>query len=291
MDDTKKLIEKYKRELMELSKTAPRAEPAGKPAPKSQDPETAKAPRVIGYVTEESGEFPAIFDKFITEAVENNEIETIRSAPPGDDEMSTQPDDDMSAEPADEFLDTPPDTFDEEFTNDETPKPTAPPADNAPDSADLDEMSHGTGESINDFPVPVYSSLEDFEANNRGGGSLEFRVFTAREAMPVEGAYVVVSTRIGGSDREMFNSRTNSSGETEMKILPAPSKELSQHSDNAIQPFSLYNASIEKDGYVKVILRDIPIFDGVQSVQRVAMIPELQSEDTTEEITEVNDAK
>lgn len=301
MEDTKKLIEKYKRELMELSKAAPRSANASGSAPAEpvslHVPEAAetRAPRVIGYVTEESGEFPAVFDKFITEAVENNDIETVRSAPMNDSadrfpEFPEVSDEDMSEEEPPAA--PPPDLLDDYTPPEASEEPVAAAGSSpAPERPDLDEMARGTGESISNFPVPEYATIEEFEAGNRGGGSLEFRVFAAREAMPIENAYVTVSTRINGEDREMFNARTNSSGETGTRILPAPSRELSQQADNAVQPFALYDATVEKDGYVKVILRDIPIFDGIQSIQSVAMIPELQSQNETEEITEVNDAK
>ncbi len=338
MEDTKKLIEKYKRELMELSKAAPRpaessqethgahgtqgvhessvSSEATETFPSPEAPETAdmpaapetssapeataetpKAPKIIGYVTEESGEFPAVFDRFITEAVENNDIETIRTAPSDtNDETDAELTEEIPDVPADETTDNAPSTA----------PPTVPPTeqtaddmseapDNAPAAASdfdaMNDMAQGTGESISDFPVSEYATVEEFEAGNRGGGSLEFRVFTAREAMPIENASIVVSARINGDDREMFSARTNSSGETDAKTLPAPLKSLSQNSENTVQPFSLYDASVEKEGYIRVVLRDIPIFDGIRSIQSVAMIPEFQSENNTEDITEVNDAK
>lgn len=297
MENTKKLIEKYKRELMELSKAAPHAagvpEKAAEPPETRETPKTQKSPKIIGYVTEESSEFPAVFDRFITEAVENNEIETVQStAPCSETENAKSSLDDFP----DDFSGEDPDDTPDDARKPDLKSPFEPPAGNsltlpAPGIDPQDEMSHGSGTPISDFPVPVYSTYDEFQANNRGAGMLEFRVFTAREAMPVEDAYIVVSTRIDGKNHEIFNTRTDNSGETGMKVLPAPSKELSQQSDNAIQPFSLYDATVEKDGYVKVILRDIPIFDGVQSIQRVAMIPQLLSENTTEEITEVNNAK
>lgn len=298
MDDTKKLIEKYKRELMELSKTAPRSAADTDNSPEPQ--KSQKTPRIIGYVTEESSEFPAVFDRFITEAVENNEIETIQSAPPPETDNARSSLEDFPEDFSGEGDD--PDATPDDIQKPDLASPFEPPAGNslnlpAPEASTAtsnstpDDMSQGSGKPISDFPVPVYSTLEEFQSGNRGAGMLEFRVFTAREAMPVADAYIVVSTRINGRDHEIFNARTDNSGETGMKVLPAPSKELSQQSDNAIQPFSLYDATVEKEGYVKIILRDIPIFDGVQSIQRVAMIPQLLSENTTEEITEVNNAK
>lgn len=320
MDDTKKLIEKYKRELMELSRsspkpsqTAPAAKPA-KPTPEPREAEeksTAKSPKVIGYVSEESGEFPAVFDRIIAQAVENNEVEvevedieiTRRDSPegyPDIDSVSAEDEVAFSAgrAPRDTSADAPAKAPANNPENAANNAPVGAPENSNPDSMGRpeDNMNQGTGESISNFPVSTYSTYEEFEAENTGGGSLEFMVFTAREALPVEGAAITITTRIDGEQHTMFNGVTNQSGETESITLPAPSKELSQDFDNDIQPFSLYDATVSKDGFTKVILRDIPVFDGVRSIQRVAMIPELADNERNtnspaEEISEVRNAK
>lgn len=265
MDDTKKLIEKYKRELMELSKTAAKpAEPT--PASQASNPAPrAKTPQVIGYVSDDSADFPAVFNRMIAEAVENNDVEiSRRDSTEGYPNIDSESDSDNS---------------DNADNSDNGSRPE-------------DDMNQGTGETITNFPVSNYSTYEEFEAANTGGGALEFMVFTASEALPVAGAAITVTTRIDGESHEMFKAVTNQSGETEPQTLPAPSKELSQHSDNAVQPFSLYDATVTRDGFTRVLLRDIPIFDGVRSIQRVAMIPDNpDNPDKSEEITEVQNAK
>lgn len=268
MDDTKKLIEKYKRELMELGKTAPKPT---QPAPVPDEKPAAKSPQVIGYVSEESGnfeKFPAVFDKIIAEAVANGDVRENENAAAV---KGAEGYPDIDSAPAEDNV-----AFSEgrdlQKSEDE---------DNIRESENAvvmkkrpeDDMNQGTGETISNFPVSTYSTYEEFEAANTGGGTLSFMVFTASDALPVEGAAVTVSTRIDGEQHVMFKAVTNQSGETPTENLPAPSKELSQDFDNEIQPFSLYDATVSRDGFTKVILRDIPVFDGVRSIQRVAMIP------------------
>lgn len=307
MEDTKKLIEKYKRELMEMSRTAPQPVRSDSPAPEEK-PQPVKTPKIIGYVTEESSEFSSVFDRFITDAVENNEIETVRDDTPRADEQNDM----FDAE--EEIIVPRQDLFDFESgdTEEDAPSPerNAPlseeavprPEADAPniedmrsrtaDSPEQTDMSQGSGESISNFPVSEYSSVEEFEANNTGAGSLEFRVFAANMALPIEGADIIVTTRIDGGNHPMFKTVTNNSGETGLFTLPAPSKELSQTASNKVQPYSLYDAVVNKDGYTNVIIRAIPIFDGVQSIQRVAMLPEAENNGSpAEEITEVPNAK
>lgn len=300
MEDTKKLIEKYKRELMEMSRTAPQPVRSDSPAPEEK-PQPVKTPKIIGYVTEESSEFPSVFDRFITDAVENNEIETVRDDTPRADEQNDM----FDAE--EEIIVPRQDLFDFESGDTEEDAPLSEEAVPSPeadapniedmrsrtaDSPEQTDMSQGSGESISNFPVSEYSSVEEFEANNTGAGSLEFRVFAANMALPIEGADIIVTTRIDGGNHPMFKTVTNNSGETGLFTLPAPSKELSQTASNKVQPYSLYDAVVNKDGYTNVIIRAIPIFDGVQSIQRVAMLPEAENNGSpAEEITEVPNAK
>lgn len=290
MEDTKALIEKYKRELMELSRSAPPSAQAGSPAgnrasdnrPAEEKP--VKTPKVIGYVTEDSSDFPSMFDRIITEAVENNEVETVET-------VRTEDPDYLNMPNGTDVPDDEPNGYNN--SQDMPGEPTSDSHDNSDRPNPEDNMDQGTGESIASFPVSEYSTLSEFEARNNCIGTLQFWVFTAREALPIENAAIVVTARINGRDHEMYSAITDSSGETGAQTLPAPSKDLSQSSENSVQPFSLYDASVEKEGYAKVLLRDIPIFDGVQSIQRVAMIPEIEftaANSPNEEITEVRDA-
>lgn len=391
MEDTKKLIEKYKRELMELSRRSPRSVPPANAAnstpqtdgtPKKQAAETEKKPRIIGYVNEESGEFPAVYDRFLSEIVKNDEsahpediIETDENVQSeeiieNDDEnihleemvdngnMSIQPggtdddEDDDIIEPNEDLF-TPPNytniSSTEQVRSDITEQSTRTeniPDENVsgvtdnsstapkPEFTDVQSVSEEKAETLNDqpisgisedeqltgrsfedesypqnpknppesimrqgsgaepikYPEPVYDSLEEFERKNTGKGSIQFKVYTAREAMPIAEAKCVISKKIGGTARKLQTLITDSSGQTPPETLPAPSRELSQSFENTVQPFSLYDASIKKDGFADVILRDIPVFDGVQSIQNVSMIPTPSEEEITEQITEVDNA-
>lgn len=162
--------------------------------------------------------------------------------------------------------------------------------DNPPDSI----MRQGSGAEPINYPEPVYDDYDDFVRRNIGRGTMLFRVYTAQEALPIMGARCVISKKIGGEMRELCSLITDSSGQTRAETLPAPSRELSQSYENNVQPFALYDATITKKDYADVILRDIPVFDGVQSIQRVAMVPaapESGEGRVTEEITEVDNAR
>ena len=370
MNDTQKMIEKYKRELMEMSRTAPRQQPAAQSAP-----EPKKAPRIIGYVDEDNRAYDNFLEELgklpaeggvsasanienAKEASENTFPDDIFDAPADEEPDDLPPDDDSPNDEAenapehDRDTDPYPDTDTEII--DETLDEGAPlfsrpnyvdipsteqvrsditdesvPSENRPDSTvsgvsdnstdtpradrteaetttneqaerlndqpvsgkDPDEqltgrsfeeklppppsdadMARGSGSEPGDFPRAVYKSYDDFLKQNPEKGTILFRVYTGRQAVPLEGAEVVIYTEIDGKKHEMARLKTNSSGQTPPQELPAPDKELSQNSQNKIQAFAMYDATVTKKGFSQVVLEDIPVFDGVQSVQRVFMI-------------------
>lgn len=161
------------------------------------------------------------------------------------------------------------------------------PDDRTPENSREDIVREGSQTEPGYFPEPVYDTLIDFEERNTGRGTIAFRIYTAREALPVVGADVVISKIIGGKPYVFETATTDLSGQTAPFALPAPEKSLSLDSGNKIQPFSLYDAVISKKGYVVVKITGIPVFDGVNSVQRTAMIP--AAGDMTEDITEVSE--
>lgn len=103
-------------------------------------------------------------------------------------------------------------------------------------------------------------------------GYLQFEVFTAGGAYPIQGAVVTIKRRLSGGvalARVLF---TNRSGKTATIALPAPPKSYSQSPGNS-RPFAEYDVTVYANGYYT--LRDInmPIFAGVKTVQPIDMIP------------------
>lgn len=331
MEDTKNMIERYKRELMELMKSSPSrtesmskgdtssfgaAKYPGDPnqdgtplrngdsnrdgmpkyvqpvpetdsspmtpvQPSSQPPEaeglpetemeipsqSEVTPRIIGYV-EDDVRVPDEYGRLISEITDND----------GNSEEDDALIDDMITENTNETV-----SQIEPETGVSQQRESA-----AGMNPTDEEMARGSRGTPTEYPEPKYESYEQFTERNIGRGTIIFRVYTAREALPIKGARCVLSKRIAGSEYEIASMLTNESGQTPPQTLPAPSKELSQQVENSVQPFALYDATVTKNGYTNVILRDIPVFDGVQSIQRVAMIPSDDNE--TETITEVPDA-
>lgn len=161
------------------------------------------------------------------------------------------------------------------------------PDERTPENSRSDIVREGSQTEPGNYPEPVYADFADFESKNTGRGTMSFRVYTAREALPVIGAKVIITKQIGGEMHTFSVLTTDISGQTAPITLPAPEKNLSLDSGNKIQPFSLYDAVVTKNGYAAIRYTGIPVFDGVNSVQRAAMVP--TEEQMTENITEVNE--
>ena len=114
--------------------------------------------------------------------------------------------------------------------------------------------------------------------SNSGEGYLVVRVATASGAVPLVGAFVQIR---GGEDSNAdfyISTYSGSSGLTEKITLPAPSKNLSETPQNKIRPYALYSIDVSNDGYRDLFFVNVPIFDGITSVQGANMIPKPDNE-------------
>lgn len=114
--------------------------------------------------------------------------------------------------------------------------------------------------------------VSDRMEEDNGTASLIVRTFTAREALPLEGALVIVSRYIGSDPTLQWMGLTDISGNTPRILLPAPDKGLSERPGEE-RPYAAYIVQAVKEGYYTAEFRNVPVFAGVSAVQPVEMIP------------------
>ncbi len=105
-----------------------------------------------------------------------------------------------------------------------------------------------------------------------GTGYLVVRISAASEALPLAGAKVFVR---GGEENDsgvIAVLESGSDGLTPKIALAAPPRALSESPGN-LRPYASYNIDIHLDGYPSLMLQNVPIFDGITSVQSAVMIP------------------
>lgn len=100
--------------------------------------------------------------------------------------------------------------------------------------------------------------------------TLIFQLSTARSALPVQGASVLVTDPITGRNTRLT---TDQSGRTRVLCVTAPPLSWSQTPGSDGRPYSIYHADIRAEGYVPMRLTGIQVFAGQQSLQMVEMVP------------------
>ncbi|MBQ7907524.1 MAG: hypothetical protein IJ309_06070 [Clostridia bacterium] len=117
--------------------------------------------------------------------------------------------------------------------------------------------------------------------NDESIGFLTVAVKTANGALPIENASVAIYGHSELDENDIPNQnpsdviyslRTDRNGLTEKVALKTKPKELSEVPGNEF-PYLGYNIFISADGYYDSAYVNVPIFQGVTSIQPVNLIP------------------
>ena len=123
----------------------------------------------------------------------------------------------------------------------------------------------------------VFDLLQTFLKDNPQIGYLTFQVFQdspLQGRLPVANAKVTVSKLLGDDYYISKVIMTDGDGKIENIPLPTVSRELSQVSENA-KPFSTYNVSVEAPNFLTLEVFDIPVFEGITSIQSINLKPNI----------------
>ena len=104
-------------------------------------------------------------------------------------------------------------------------------------------------------------------------GSMTVRTYTAGGALPISGAIIRIFGAEDGNREVAYSLLTDEDGVTDRINLPTPPVELSEIPRSSITPYSLYDVEVEKEGYFSKRLYNLPVFEGINSEQPIAMIP------------------
>ncbi len=123
--------------------------------------------------------------------------------------------------------------------------------------------------------------MNDNESVTMGGtGYLVVRVSTALGAIPVAGAIVTVrddqssEESAGGAVHRVLT--TNRDGKTPRIPLDAPPRQNSM-TQNASPPYATYHIDVEAVGYYSQTYNNVPIYDGITSIQPALLVPIAQN--------------
>jgi hypothetical protein len=95
---------------------------------------------------------------------------------------------------------------------------------------------------------------------------------SADEALPIEGAKVTILSQ----DQVLAEIMTDGNGQTEKIQLKAPDKENTLSPDAPGPHYSTVEISVSKAGFVTNVIKNVPIFDGIDAYQPIDMLPETE---------------
>ena len=127
------------------------------------------------------------------------------------------------------------------------------------------------------IPLHTAESAADpirrFLTENPAFGTLIFQVTGRQGAFPVAGATVTITKALDDRLGISVTVITDENGKTAPISLPAPDRALSQSPNNGIV-FAAYQAEITAPNYVTTEIRDLPVFDGITTIQPVSLSPD-----------------
>lgn len=90
----------------------------------------------------------------------------------------------------------------------------------------------------------------------------------------LKGLYAVPSARVSvlKGEQVIDADQTDQSGRTKVFSLPAPSKSLSATAGANALPYEIYQVEVMADGFAPSLIRDVPVFSTITSIQPVDLI-------------------
>lgn len=137
-----------------------------------------------------------------------------------------------------------------------------------------------TSEMSEEMPKPPQQEtedannlFEDYINQNLDRGFIFFQVSTIDNAVPIKGAKVQISKDFGNRTEIFYELETDESGRTAIVPIPAPPKQFSLVPELSAQPFATYDATIKygENGIRKMY--NIPVFAGMTSIQPYVITP------------------
>lgn len=157
------------------------------------------------------------------------------------------------------------------------PAPTpAPPGSELPEELNLPIVNPPQTEELAPRvePTAPFETYEQFLRRATGEGSLKIQASMANRTYPVPDVRIVVSKEFTDGLHVFYEAETDQDGIVDGLLLPAPPKELSLQPDTVTDPFSVYKITASKVGFREEDFIQVPIFDGIKSIQPVRMVPQ-----------------
>ena len=157
-----------------------------------------------------------------------------------------------------------------EYEGEQDEKAKMPAMPDKPDGGELTQASERE-----------YGSFDEFKKENPAMGMLRIQAFAAQQAFPIVNAKIEVEKDFEDGTHKFTEAYTDINGVVENITLPTKDKSLSQAPGGVI-PYTTYTIRVTHPHFAPTVFCQVPIFDGIESLQPVAMVQAGKKEPTNE---------
>lgn len=115
-------------------------------------------------------------------------------------------------------------------------------------------------------------TYEQFQNINTSRGYLKLQAFAGRLSTPVPNVKVIISKQFSDMDKVFYTVSTDENGIVDNLELPTINRSLSQSPTGALS-FATYNVKAFHPDFDTVEFEQVPVFDGIKSIQPIRLIP------------------
>lgn len=128
---------------------------------------------------------------------------------------------------------------------------------------------------MNNISLEEFEKLPEYQQfikENPSTGTLKIQVFTADQAIPIEGADIFITKTIGDYNVLFFKGVTDSSGIIDNISLPAPGGEYNETTFE-IPKYTTYELVANSNVFKTIKQYEVAMFGDVRVLQYVKMLP------------------
>jgi hypothetical protein len=118
-------------------------------------------------------------------------------------------------------------------------------------------------------------------------GRLKIQCFRGNDYIPIDGAKITVKGTEGAESLGSYDLITDSSGLTQLMDLKTPPLEYSLDIYNDKMPYSLYDITVEKNGFKPIVIKGCQVLPTQTAFQICNLKPDLGSGDMKQEVINV----
>lgn len=145
---------------------------------------------------------------------------------------------------------------------------------------DIDDETRENKQEIKDL-----KTYKEFMNDNVKTGRLRVQAYASAQVFPIQNAKVTVEKEFSDGTFVFADEYTDIDGVAQNINLPTKSKELSLSPEYPI-PYSTYTIKVNHPQFETTTFLNVPIFEGIESLQPVAMLPLSNRTDSSDIINE-----